>query len=184
MNLASTIMPKSDQTNADDLIVGPRTIKITEVKAGSTPEQPVSIHYEGDNNRPYKPNKSMRRVLVSLWGEDPSAYIGRRITIFRNPTVRFGPDETGGIQISHLSDIDGPKTLALTVTRGKRKPYQVLPLEDAPTPARDLSTLEDIASTKIAEGNAALVEWGKTLTVEEKKMIGKNRWAEYLAKTV
>jgi hypothetical protein len=43
MNLENTIIPKSDQLNADDLIGGPRTITITGVKAG-TPEQPVTIN--------------------------------------------------------------------------------------------------------------------------------------------
>lgn len=68
MNLADTIIPKSDQLNADDLITGSLTVKVTAVKGSSEPQQPVSIHYEGDNGKPYKPCKSMRRVLVSAWG--------------------------------------------------------------------------------------------------------------------
>ena len=63
MDLSQTIIPKSDQLNADDLIAGPRTIRITAVSTGNA-EQPVVINYEGDNGRPYKPSKSMRRILV------------------------------------------------------------------------------------------------------------------------
>jgi hypothetical protein len=69
MNLAETIIPKSDQLNADDLITGTITVKITAVKGSNEPQQPVSIHYEGDNGKPYKPCKSMRRILVSAWGQ-------------------------------------------------------------------------------------------------------------------
>jgi hypothetical protein len=72
MNLNATIIPKSDQLNADDLISGPRTIKITAVESGSA-EQPVSIQYHGGTGRPYKPSKSMRRVLVAMWGTDGNA---------------------------------------------------------------------------------------------------------------
>ena len=167
MNLAQTIIPKSDQLNADDLIAGPRTIKITELRSGSA-EQPVSIHYEGDAGRPYKPCKSMRRLLIAIWGEDGKAYAGRRITLFRDAAVRFGSDETGGIRISHASHISGPQTLALTVTRGKRKPYTVQPLPDeAPAasagPQPDRSTLEDIGATKAALGTAALSAWWATI---------------------
>lgn len=132
-DLSQTIVPKSDQLNADDLIAGPKTITITRVSAAaSSADQPVAISYEGDDGKPYKPCKSMRRVLVHLWGRDGAAYAGRRMTLYRDPAVRFGGIEVGGIRISHMSHIDGPKTLALTATRGSRKPYSVQPLEAAP----------------------------------------------------
>jgi hypothetical protein len=130
MNLASTIIPKSDQLNADDLIAGPRILTITGIKAGSTPEQPVSIEYEGGEGRPWKPCKSMRRVLVAIWGADGSAYVGRRVQLYRDDSVTFGPEKTGGIRISHMSGLDEPKQLALTQKRGKRAMVQILPLKD------------------------------------------------------
>jgi hypothetical protein len=179
MNMAGTIIPKSDQTNSDDLIAGPRTIRITEVKAGSTPEQPVSIFYEGDNGRPYKPCKSMRRVLISMWGDDSTHYIGQRLTLARDPDVKFGGDVVGGIRISHASGIDGGMTIALTVTRGKRKPYSVLPLKDEPkqpTEAIDIAALEDVGATKARAGSDALrVWWTQTLTAAQRTQLGNKR---------
>lgn len=65
-DLSQTIAPKSDQLNADDLIGGPRTIKVTRVSAMKEPDQPIAIYFEGDNGKPYKPGKSMRRVLVHV----------------------------------------------------------------------------------------------------------------------
>ena len=38
----------------------------------------------------------------------------------------------GGLRVSHVSHIDKPITVALTVTRGKRAPFTVQPLPDAP----------------------------------------------------
>lgn len=128
IDLSQTIAPKSDQTNADDLIGGPKTIRVTGVKLCGEPDQPIAIHYEGDNGKPYKPCKSMRRVLVTLWGPDGSAYAGRSMTLYRDDKIRFGGAEVGGIRISHLSGIDKPMTVALTVTRSVRKPFQVKPL--------------------------------------------------------
>ena len=61
-DLGKTIAPKSDQLNADDLISGPRTITITNVASGSK-DQPINISFEGDNGKPYRPGKSMRRGL-------------------------------------------------------------------------------------------------------------------------
>ena len=131
MNLASTITPKSDQLNADDFITGPITIKVTAIKGSSDPQQPVSIHYEGDNGKPYKPCKSMRRVLVSAWGANGLEYVGRSITLYRDDSVLFGGIAVGGIRISHLSDIEKDLTMQMTVSRTSRKPYAVKRLEVA-----------------------------------------------------
>lgn len=146
MNLTNTIIPKSDQLNADDLIAGPRTIRITAVEAGSA-EQPVNIRYEGDNGRPWKPSKGMRRVLVALYGSEGAAYVGKRITLYNDPSITFGNDATGGIRISHASDIASPLEIALTVKRGKRKPFRVDPLVEA-APEMDAQTVRDMAEAK------------------------------------
>jgi hypothetical protein len=173
MDLSTTIIPKSDQLNADDLISGPRTIKITDVRSGSA-EQPVNIHYEGDNGRPYKPGKSMRRVLVAIWGKNPDVYAGRRLTLYRDPNVKFGGEETGGIRISHASHITERHTMALTVTRGKRKPYTVEPLADEPAQPKFVPpegwkdwTNEERGLNRANAGVDAFRAWWKTLSKAE-----------------
>lgn len=127
-DMREVIIPKSDQLNADDLIAGPMTVKITGVTVRGGQEQPVSIHFDGDNGKPYKACKSMCRVLVMAWGPDSSKYAGRSMTLYRDPAVKWGGMEVGGIRISHMSDLAEPLTMALTATRGNRKPYTVKPL--------------------------------------------------------
>lgn len=132
MDIAESIIPRSDQINAEDLLTGPRTITITGVTKGSA-EQPVNIvTAEFGAGRPYKPSKSMRRILVSAWGSEASTYVGRRITIYRDPDITFGRDKVGGIRISHLSHIERRHEVALTVTRGKRSTFAVDPLPADP----------------------------------------------------
>jgi hypothetical protein len=127
MNIAETTAPRSDQQNYDDYLGGSKTVTVTEVKAG-TDEQPVEIHLLEFPGRPYKPSKSMRRVLIAAWGSDSSPWPNRRMTLYGDPTVRFGGSVTGGIKISHLSDLDKPVSVNLTVTRGRRAPHKVEPL--------------------------------------------------------
>lgn len=127
-DLSQTIIAKSDQLNADDLIGRTITVKITNVKGRESADQPIDIHYEGDNGKPYKPCKSMRRVLVYAWGPDGKAYVGRSMTLHRDPEVKFGGIAVGGIRISHMSHIDGPMQFPLTATRGSKKLYTVKPL--------------------------------------------------------
>ena len=134
MDLTPTITAKSDQLNADDLISGAITIKVTGIKGTSEPTQPIAIGYEGDNGKPYKPCKSMRRVLVAAWGANGAEYVGRSMTLYRDNDVSFGGIKVGGIRISHMSHIDAPLTMALTVTRASRKPYTVGKLEVAALP--------------------------------------------------
>jgi len=134
-NMAEAIIPKSDQMNTDDLIAGPITIKISDVIIRGGQEQPVSIHYEGDNGKPYKPCKSMSRVLVAAWGADAKEYVGRSLTLYRDPSVKWAGMEVGGIRISHMTNLEAPMTMALTATKGSRKPYTVKPMETGP--ARD-----------------------------------------------
>lgn len=131
MNLTESIAPKSDQLNAEDLLSGPRTVQVESVTKGSV-EQPVNIHLLEFPGRPFRPSKTVRRILVAAWGAEASAYVGRQMSLYRDPAVRFGGQDVGGIRVSHLSHIEKRLTLALTVTRGKRAPYVVEPLPAGP----------------------------------------------------
>lgn len=167
VNLLNTIAPKSEQLNADDLIGRALTIKVTKVAISGTPEQPIAISYEGDGGKPYMPCKSMRRVLVQLWGGDGNAYVGRRMSLYRDDKVQFGGAAVGGIRISHMSDIDAPVTMALTATRANRKPFTVKPLatEAAPeeaAPSKPKITPEQWANAQIKILNALDSEEGFT----------------------
>lgn len=127
MDLTESIAPKSDQLNADDLMAGPVTVTIQEVREG-TVEQPVDVILAEYPGRAYRPSKSMRRVMVSAWGAEASTYAGHQLTLVRNPEITFGRDKVGGIEIAAMSHLPKPLTVALTATRGKRKNFTVQPL--------------------------------------------------------
>ena len=158
-NLRDTIVPKSDQLNAEQLIGAPMTITVTDVRRGMTDEQPIIISYDGDQGRPYKPCKSMRKVLVFAWGEDGRQWIGRSMTLFNNPEVMFGGIKVGGIRISHLSDIERDIALSLTKTRGKKEQFVIQKLAADPKVEQYRQRLTAVA----AEGVDKLAEaWKKT----------------------
>jgi len=164
MDLTTTIIPKSDQLNADDLMVTPVTVTIKDVQQG-TLEQPVNVNLVEYPGRAYRPSKSMRRVMVAAWGPDTTTYAGHRMTLFRNPEIKFGADKVGGIEISHLSHIDAPLTVALTATRGKRKNFTVQPMVD-----RDWAAELTLAGTNIdaviALGKAARAAHAPETTIK------------------
>lgn len=156
-DILKTIEPKSDQLNADDLLGG-RTITIKVLDVTIEPgDQPVSLHYEGDNSKPYKPGKSMRRVVVNAWGTDIKSWIGRRMTLYRDDKVIFGGVQVGGIRISHMSNIKQAITMALTATRANRKPFTVEPL---PEPVGELAHVPVSAPPEFVGDLFDLIERG------------------------
>lgn len=177
MDMSAFIAPKSDQLNADDLIAGPRTITVTSVRGTDAADQPVAIHYEGDGGKPYKPCKSMRRVMVHCWGKNAAGYVGKSMELYCDPEVMFGGMKVGGIRIRSMSHIDGPKQMALTATRGKKAPYKVQPLADAPQPtaertdfSAELSQLRGVARP----GNLTVLQetWGAIGAPARKALAG------------
>jgi len=131
-NLRDTITPNSNQLNADDLINTTKIIRITGVKRGTSKDQPISIEYDNMQGRPFKPCKSMRRVLIAAYGEDGRQWVGKSIKLYADPDVKFGGVKVGGIRISHLSDIDKTMSIMLSVSKGRREPVTVSKLPTYP----------------------------------------------------
>ena len=142
MDITATLAPKSDQLDAVDLLRGPQTFTVKGVSQGNS-EQPVNVHLE-EFPRPWRPGKSMRRVLAACWGANGAVWAGRRVTLFCDTSVKFGGEEVGGTRISHLSHIDKPVKVPLIVTRGKSQVYTVKPLVEKPAPKSATTAGADI----------------------------------------
>jgi len=173
-----SIVAKSDQLNSEDLIAGPITVTIEGVRRGDK-DQPIIVEITG--HQPYKPCKTMRRVLVATFSDDPAKWIGQRMTLYCDTNVLWAGVRVGGIRISHLSGIDGPKTFLLTQTRGKKAEVVIQPLPPELSP-EDQAYIADakkqIASSDTVEflkGVGLLIK-GKPPAVQEAVR------AEYVAK--
>lgn len=159
-NLRDTIVPKGDQINSEQLLYGPLTITVTSVARGSD-DQPIIVHYRNENGRPYKPCKSMRKVLIFAWGEDGNQWVGRSMTLFNDLAVKWAGVAVGGIRISHMTHIEREISLQLTATRGKKEPFIIKML----TPPADdrVEKFRAALVKKTSEGLAAIAyAWSKT----------------------
>jgi hypothetical protein len=151
------------------LIAGPRVITITGVLIDMQKDQPVSISFEGDS-KVFRPCKSMRKMLIVVWGADASKYIGRSLDLFLDSNVTWGGASVGGVRISKMTHIEKPVTVMLTVSRGKRAPFVVQPMADpraTPEPVDHTA----LAITVAAGGKAEFTAWwnsdvGKTCRSE------------------
>src|SRR5690606_830802 len=110
--------------------------------------------------RAYRPSKGMRRVLVAAWGKESSAYAGRRMTLYRDPDVKWAGEKVGGIKIGALSHIDKPMTIAVTESRGSRKPHTIKVLAaadpDPIPPELEPATGEQLKALKSAMDSAGI----------------------------
>ncbi len=162
--LAEALAPKSDQLNADDLIPGPRTIKITDARITRGDRQTrVTLNFEGDNGKPFKPCKTMGRAMVMVWGiTDEKEMIGKSIRVYRDPDVKFGDQgAVGGIRISHMSHIEKPVTVKLTVSQGKKGNFVFQPLPGVVAEQR-----EDAAAKWAANFRDAVSKCGDAETLD------------------
>lgn len=187
IDVTKAIEPKSDQTNADSLLSGPRTIRIRDIAYDAMAEsQKLWIYYDGDDGKPWKPCRTTARCLVSVWGADAAKWVGLHCTIYNDPDVQFGGAKVGGIRVSHMEGLSSARTLMLTKTRGKKGATVIKPLEVA-TPANPAPTTVKVKPSSASvivdrtemqrqmtevEGDAARKkEWWAELTDEEKAVV-------------
>lgn len=126
-DISKTIVAKSDQLNACDLLGGPITVTVESVNVVKSADQPVSIRIGGDR-QPFKPCLSVRRILAKIWGVDSSEWIGRSMTLYCDESVVWAGEAAGGIRISHASHIDGQQRVTTRASKHKVMQYIVEPL--------------------------------------------------------
>jgi hypothetical protein len=175
--MTETIAAKSDQLSADDLMGRDLTITVSKVSVSPRDEQPATLHFEGDGGKPYKPCKSMRRVLVSIWGPDASKYVGRSMVLYRDPDVQFGGLQVGGIRIRAMSHLEKRRPLALTATRGRKAAYVVEPLRDAPKQDKAADGTRDLVKRIQDADTAETLEaiTGDPAVVKQRAWLASNR---------
>lgn len=152
-DVTKAIQAKSDQLNADDLVGGPITIKITDVDVRST-DQPIQISYEGDGGRPWRPCKTAARCLAAIWGKNAAQWVGMSCTIYNDPTVTWAGAAVGGIRVSHMEGLDKPRSLQLAKTRGKKGAVTIQPLRIETTTPDNTPAPDNAAALKSARDAA------------------------------
>lgn len=148
LDITETTAAKADQINAVDLDEAGSVFTIAAVSRGdASAGQPVWIHMHETPGRPWKPCKTMRRLLRDCWGKRTGDWQGRAVYLYTDPAVTFGRDKTGGVRVRALSDMKAPKDLTYMVRRGQYQAFRVdvLKRREAPNLER---VLEDNGLTR------------------------------------
>src|SRR5699024_11533729 len=102
-----TAEPRSDQINADDFLGSPRTYTIAGVRPG-TAEQKYDVLLAGED-RVWRPPLTVLRLLMAAWGDEADVWKGGQVTLYRDASVEFGPDDVGGMRVRQMSALPGNK---------------------------------------------------------------------------
>ena len=121
-------------------------------KDDQTQPQAIAVFYDGDENKPWKPCKTMIRVMAYFWGNDAKQWVGRFLTLHRDDKVMWGGEPVGGIRILGMSHIKGTQSLAVTASRGSKKKFTVQEIKDVPAAKPEKEVPPHVAmAKKIAE---------------------------------
>jgi len=137
-DISHTLIAKSNQLNAADL-AQPITVTIERVDVSNDPKQPVTVHIRGGDYKPWKPCKVIRRILAKAWGTETDDWIGRRATIYNEPSVVYGGTAQGGIRIKALSHIRAAFDAPARESQRVVKVYPIARLPDQAPQRNDIS---------------------------------------------
>ncbi len=158
-DVRATLEAKSDQLNATDIMGIDLVIRIRSVAVGGGKEQPVAVYFDGDNNRPWKPSKGMRRVLAAGWGWESDDWIGKSVKLHFDNSVKYAGKEVGGIRVKAMSHIDQRGIVVVeAINRQQRVPLHIsyLDVSQPAYPADKFATALPVMSAKMQSGEMTL----------------------------
>lgn len=129
LDITETTVANADQINVADLAAEGATFTVVAVSRGPSTEQPIDIHTAESPGKPWRPCKTMRRLLRDTWGIRTGVYAGRLVRLYVDPTVTYGKNKTGGIRVGAVSHIEQKMELTYQVRRGVYQTFIVQPLE-------------------------------------------------------
>ena len=158
---AESLMAKSDQITAAELMGITINVKIAGLTVKNSEKQKWTMRLEG-NDKFFRPCLGMRRLIAEIWG-GPENYAGGSMTLYRETDTRYGADEVGGVRISHMTGIEAQIEVTVPIRRGVFRTYLIRPLRvEAPKPAPTTAAPEnafELAHAAASKGTDAFKEW-------------------------
>ena len=97
--LDSEVVRYVDIMDKGDLTVRIKSVKKGKVAgAGGKQSAKAMLTFEGAE-KPLGAGTAVLSVIGQLYGNDTKKWIGRLITIYGDPTVKFGADTVGGVRV-------------------------------------------------------------------------------------
>ena len=184
-DISHTLVAKSDQLNAADIIGTEKLLTITKVDVKQGGDQPVTIHYEGENGRPWRPCLTARRILARLWGTDSSKWIGHTVAVHNDASVVYAGEEVGGIRPCAATGIESLQIIKLKEKRSpKPKTFEIKPLRLAKTQsAQSAPRVVEFSMDNYERAIDKIIATSKTADELEERFDRMQDWRKQAAET-
>jgi hypothetical protein len=93
-----------------------------------------AVMYFKELDRGWMYCKTTGHCMAKMFGEDDDAWIGKRITIYGDPSIQFGGEQVGGIRIAGSPDLKEAMTVRIKFP--KKKPFEVKLIPTKAQPAK------------------------------------------------
>lgn len=81
-----------------EITVTIKAYAIENVRTASATSKKGVLYFQ-ENIKPLIVNKSKLKPIVAKYGFETDAWIGKQVTLYFDPTVRFGKELTGGVRV-------------------------------------------------------------------------------------
>jgi hypothetical protein len=82
-----------------EITVTIKSYAIESIRTQSSTTKKGVLYFEEEGIKPLIVNKTKLKPLVVAYGYETDSWIGKRITLYFDPTVKFGREITGGIRV-------------------------------------------------------------------------------------
>lgn len=131
-DVTDALAPKSDQLTFAHVESGPMEVTVARVEQAkiSVSETQLIIHFMEFPGQPLKPGKIICRVIAKVWGKQAREWIGRRMRLYGDPSIKYGGKAVGGVRLSHMSGLEAPRIVEVSAGAGTRARVPLEPLDD------------------------------------------------------
>ncbi|GAB3192026.1 hypothetical protein [Nesterenkonia suensis] len=124
----------SDHISADLFADGPDTFTITGVTETTLEGEKKrhAVQLAETQGKTWVPALTVLKALAVVWSRETSNWVGQKVTLYRDESVRFGKEAVGGIRVSHITGISEPQTVEVRGAMNRRVSYTFQPLTVSP----------------------------------------------------
>lgn len=166
----------SDHITQELVSDGPQTFTVTGVTEVTMDgeKQRHAVTLAETAGKTWVPAFTVLKALAQVWSMEKENWVGQKLTLYRDPSVKIGRETVGGIRVSHVTGITEPRTVNVKGALNRTVTYKFSPLQaEQPQPATEpwlaqWQTISNALNTAGYEGDgqALLATAGQVIGAE------------------
>lgn len=121
----------SDHITQELVSDGPQTFTVTGVTEVTMDgeKQRHAVTLAETAGKTWVPAFTVLKALAQVWSMEKENWVGQKLTLYRDPSVKIGRETVGGIRVSHVTGITEPRTVNVKGALNRTVTYKFSPLQ-------------------------------------------------------